>query len=496
MKSLLNKSVLLKGLQCQKHLYLHLHHPELESEALEFEKAIRDQGTEVGLAARSLYPGGKLIEMTNKPDGALEETQFAIERGDLVLFEAAFVYQDILIRADILKRETPTSPWELIEVKSSAHLRDEHIQDVALQYYVLKGAALAIQSASVLSLNSNFVFPEKGELFKKVDVTERCETLINEIPDFVDRIKNIIAREKIPPIEIGPHCRSPFQCGFEDYCRSEKKIPKPSVLDLPRLGPEKWHLYSQGIIELSDVRLLEPQFNLRGVQLKMIDAFQNRTRSIHREEIARILSEWQRPLIYLDFETINPAIPRFLGASPYQHIAFQFSVHIEKDSHSPTPALEHHEFLETSDADPRRALIESLIRCIPDSGSVVAYYKQFEAGRLEEMAQCFPEYAAKLDSIRARLVDPLPIFQQHVYDHGFMGSFSIKKVAPALIGESLSYDGMEVGDGMAAQRAYEELRSQQTTPERKTFLRKSLLDYCAQDTLAMVKLVEWLRNPQ
>jgi len=93
-------------------------------------------------------------------------------------------------------------------------------------------------------------------------------------------------------------------------------------------------------------------------------------------------------------------------------------------------------------------------------------------------------------------VDPLPIFQQHVYDHGFMGSFSIKKVAPALIGESLSYDGMEVGDGMAAQRAYEELRSQQTTPERKTFLRKSLLDYCAQDTLAMVKLVEWLRNPQ
>ena len=91
-------------------------------------------------------------------------------------------------------------------------------------------------------------------------------------------------------------------------------------------------------------------------------------------------------------------------------------------------------------------------------------------------------------------VDPLPIVRAHVYDRAFHGSFSIKSVAPALLGEQLSYEGMSVADGVQAQLGFMELISPKTAPARKAELKQAMLAYCTPDTLAMVNLVEWLRQ--
>lgn len=62
---------------------------------------------------------------------------------------------------------------------------------------------------------------------------------------------------------------------------------------------------------------------------------------------------------------------------------------------------------------------------------------------------------------------------------------------PALVPE-LSYDGMEVADGQAAGLAWESLIGGDCSEAERQQERKALLDYCGQDTLALVKLVQTL----
>ena len=88
-------------------------------------------------------------------------------------------------------------------------------------------------------------------------------------------------------------------------------------------------------------------------------------------------------------------------------------------------------------------------------------------------------------------MDPLPVFKDAVYDAAFKDSFSIKSVGPAILGKEFSYSGMSVGDGSAAQRAYEDLTNT-VSPDIKKQKRDALLEYCKKDTLVMVELVKWL----
>ena len=91
-------------------------------------------------------------------------------------------------------------------------------------------------------------------------------------------------------------------------------------------------------------------------------------------------------------------------------------------------------------------------------------------------------------------MDPLPIIRQCVYGPAFGGSFSIKVVAPALLGNSLSYNGMAVANGAAAQVAFEELIAKEKPESRRAELKRAMLEYCAKDTLAMVMLVAWMAS--
>lgn len=283
----------------------------------------------------------------------------------------------------------------------------------------------------------------------------------------------------------GAHCTSPNECGFKAHCWGEKKIPSLSVLDLPQIRDKKWNYYSQGIIGLDDPRLTE----LSPIQQRVVEVFKAGTRFVDVTAIKSAIATWKFPLVFLDFETINPAIPRYTGCGPYQHVPFQFSVHLWN---SPDANVEHREFLFDSSGDPRPTLIPQLIEACKGDGSIVAYYGKFESDRISELIRFSPNHTEELESINARIVDPLPIFREHVYDNAFGGSFSLKAVAPAILGAVHSYDGMAVADGSAAQRAFEELISDQTQPSRKSELRGAMLEYCRKDTQVMVDLVKWL----
>lgn len=487
----LSKSRVTKGLQCAKALYLSIHRPELAEPGDAGRQAIFDQGNRVGIEAQKRYPGGVLIDFPPKElSKALAETKKQIAAGTRVLFEATFVHSGVLVRVDILHRKDLDAPWQIEEVKSTARVKDQHLQDTAVQAWVLKGVGLQVDQVSIVHLNSECVYPHLDELFVAVDVTTQVIEIEKTVPALISDLQKTLRKPKPPRIDIGPQCDSPYECEFKGHCWAEKKIPDFSVFDVPGLTADrKWALYQEGKVELAQLSKLEE--GLGPKQKRMIEVTLSGQRQVDAEAIQKELSQWRYPLHFLDFETTAPAIPRFDGSHPFENVPFQFSCHIQMNAGGP---LLHSEYLHDSSSDPRRGLLKALLASIGPSGSVVAYYQSFERRCLLDLAKRFPEHADALTAIAERLVDPLPIFRASVYDREFRGSFSMKSVAPAILGQEMSYEGMAVGNGVEAQAAFDELISDSTPKNRKEELRGAMLEYCRKDTLAMVHLVEWLRG--
>ncbi len=487
----LSKSRVTKGLQCAKALYLSIHHPELADPVGEGRQAIFDQGNRVGIEAQKRYPDGVLIDFPPKElSKAIAETKKQIEAGARVLFEATFVHLGVLVRVDILHRKDLSAPWQIEEVKSTARVKDQHLQDAAVQAWVLRGAGLQVEQVSIVHLNSQCVFPNLSDLFVLADVTTQVMEIEKSVPALISDLQRDLKKSKPPRVDIGPHCDSPYECEFKSHCWAEKKIPDFSVFDVPGLTADrKWALYQEGKVEL--VQLSHVQEGLGPRQKRMIEVTLSGQRQVDADAIQKELSEWHYPLHFLDFETTAPAVPRFDGTHPFDNVPFQFSCHVQMNAEGP---LLHSEYLHDSSSDPRQGLLNALLASIGPSGSVVAYFQSFERRCLLDLAKHFPEHAEALTAIAERLVDPLPIFRASVYDREFRGSFSMKSVAPALLGQEMSYDGMVVGNGVEAQVAFDELISDSTSQERKKELRAAMLEYCRKDTLAMVHLVEWLRG--
>jgi hypothetical protein len=485
---LLSKTKLMRGYRCLKCIYLTVHHPELEAPITPDLQALFDQGNEVGAKAREYFPGGVLID--NKPwdfTGALHKTRELIANGASVIYEAAFEFAGCYARADIIQYSPDTKRWKIFEVKSSTKVKPEQLDDVGLQAWIMAKSGLPIEQINIVHLNNEFRYPDLTNLFTIVDVTEQIREQYLNIQPKVRDILTTIRQPDIPNIDIGSYCNDPTECGFVEHCWQQKNIPETSVFNLPSIRDKKWDLYYDGIINLDDPRLTD----LNPLQERVVQCYLSNTRYVDAAAIQEAMTEWQYPYVFLDFETINPAIPRYDGTRPFEQVPFQFSVHVQASPDSP---IVHHEFLHDNADDPRPTLIPELLKACGETGSIIAYFGRFESERIAGLADFSPAHRDALLALNARIVDPLPIIRDAVYDNKFNGSFSLKKVAPALLGEAHSYDDMDVANGSDAQRAFMELISPNISNTKKAQIKKAMLDYCRKDTEVMVELVKWLKE--
>ncbi len=476
----------MKGYRCLKNIYLNIHFPELEAKVTPEQQALFDQGNRVGEEARKYFPGGVLVD--NKAwdfFGSLKRTRELLAAKTRIIYEAAFEYQGCYARADIIKYSADTQRWKIFEVKSSTKVKEEHLDDVGLQAWIIAHSGLPIEEISIVHLNPACRFPDLQNLFTIEDVTSQMREKYPGILPKVNQLFSTLKTDQVPQVKIGPHCWVPSECGFREHCWNEAKVPEFSVLDMPKLNDKKWEYFNQGIIQIDDPRVTE----WNELQSRIVSVHKTGERFLDKEAIQHSLALWKFPLIFLDFETINPAIPRYEGAGPYMHVPFQFSVHQWENIDS-EPL--HFEFLHVESTDPRPTLIPALLKACEGDGSIVAYFGKFETDRMVEMGKVFPQYQKALESLCQRIVDPLPLIREHIYDKNFMGSFGLKAVVPALLGVEQSYEGMVVANGEQAQRAYEEIINPLTSLARKEELIKASLEYCKKDTQVMVDLVKWL----
>ncbi len=487
---LLSKSRFMAGLQCHKRLYLECYHRDLADLVKVQQQALFDMGTKVGILARELYPGGVLIkEDYFNHSAAVESTKTILADNKIpALYEAAFIYEDIRIRADILVR-AGNDCFDLIEIKSGTRTKKEHVRDVAVQLYVLNGCGLNIRSACLGHLNNKYVYQggdyDLGQLFFLDDITGKAQEIQPDIPLLLAEMRAPLWEMEPPDVDTGRQCVHPYTCAFYGHCHADE--PEHPISQLPGASQELIDILKDAGIE--DIHDIPDDFVVMTTLQKRVRDCVIHNRIYLDGHLAVALQHLDYPVHFLDFEAFNPSLPLYIGTRPYQIITFQWSDHIlEKDG-----TLRHEEFLYEGDDDPRPAFAKSLLNALGSEGSIVVY-SSFEATRIKELADIFPDLASELLSLKeGRIKDLLKLVRRYCYHPEFHGSFSIKSVLPALV-PSMSYDDLEINDGIMASIAYEEMIRPDTPSERRDFLRRSLLTYCGRDTEAEVKLFNRLHT--
>lgn len=480
--------------QCPKIAWLKKYKPE-EMILDDSVTARMEAGTEVGNLARSLF--GEYADMTgcyeDRPDLLLmiAKTKEEMDKKTAVICEAAFEWNGLYCAVDVLKREQ--DGWAIYEVKSSTHNDNPvYMADIAYQKYVLENCGVKITGTYLVCLNNEYVFDGELNIQELFEITEVSKAVMEEENNIAPNIalaEQLLESKEEPDIDLSESCNSPYPCVFWKYC--SKHLPNQSVFNLYRMAfKKKIAYYQEGLVSYPELMASSKIKNAKQLR-QMKFALEDRGTYIEKENIRAFLDTLSYPIYFLDFETIQPVIPRYVGTKPYAQIPFQYSLHyIECEDGE----LKHKEFLAEAGMDPRRALAEQLCMDIPMNVCVTAYNKAFECTRLKELAETFPDLSEHLLNIEANIKDLLVPFQSgYYYNRAMGGSFSIKSVLPAIFPNdpSLDYHNLEgVHNGTEAMTIFPKIKNM--ILEEQIVVRRNLLKYCELDTYAMVKVWEEL----
>lgn len=476
----LSKSRITLFEQCPKRLWLSVHNPGLSIVSAGTRIAFAD-GHRVGDLACALNPDGIMVSADNGLASAVEQTA-SLMRDDWTkpLFEATFAHEDVLVRVDLMLPEK--DGWHVAEVKNTTGVKDYHLGDLATQLWVMQGAGVRVASAAIRHLDRTFVLTREGDfegLFTDTMVHERVGSIVEGRAAIVSAAKTMLLGAE-PEIEMGVHCNIPFACSFQEHC-SRESPPQPQWPAALLPDAKGKQLARQWLDQGIDDLLKIPAAAMPNAKLSRIYAATSTGVPWHDPEAIKAeVDQWTYPRTFLDFESIQFAIPRWIGTRPFSQIPFQFSAHIEESDGT----VRHREFLSLDGKDPRRACAEALAT-LPADGAVVAWSAGFERGCLLGLAAQFSDLEPALQSLAQRLVDPLPLVRRHYYHRDMRGSWSLKSVLPTVDPDGYS-KLVEVKSGTDAQAGYMEAVDPATSPERLEALRDAMLDYCRRDTEAMM----------
>jgi len=481
-KPMLSKSRFIAGLQCPLRLWYQCYNSELATKPPPSQQALFDTGHEVGRLATSLYSNGVQIEESYLHHKEAEKSTFKAMNHQSVsaIYEAAFTYNRIRIRVDILERHD-LKTWSLVEVKSSTSVKDVYKPDLGIQYYVLKGLGIEIFAAGILHINNAYVYDgnqlDLNQYFYFSDLTEETVSRQEEFIFQVKELKKVLSWESPPNISPSRHCMNPYKCEFWEHCTSD--MPEFWVMDLTGINQKKFDQLAESGIE--DISEIPPGFPLSALQeriRKCITSGQEYIAPEFEDELVGV----EYPVHFLDFETFASAIPRYPNTRPYQTIPFQWSNHIlfEDDR------VEHMEYLCVKNKDPREEFANTLLDTLGQAGTIFIY-TAYEKRIINQLADQFSGLRNQLLDLLNRFKDLHALIRKHYYNPEFYGSFSLKVVLPVLV-PSMNYGDLAVQEGSIASLEYLRMLDPATPPDEKAKIKQDLLIYCGYDTLAMVKI--------
>lgn len=377
------------------------------------------------------FPGGVRVVDDHSPLHQIEATKRFLDKGETVIYGAAFAAKGVLVIADVLLQRK--GKWVAYLVRPSTRIKENHLMDAALHEWVLQQSGVDLGEVVVLLLNMQYV--RQGELsardlFVEQAVGRKLVRYRHTVHGRLQMVKRIAAKRS-------------QKVGGNGPAYSRQQDSAALVVDA-------------GAIE------------------------------VEQEQLRGFLATLQYPLYFMDFEAYQSAVPEYDGHWPFRQIPFQYSVH--RRDH-PEGSLVHEAFIAPVDREPTAAFTEALLHVTGKAGTVLVYNIDSEQLMLHQLAEQYPQWNDRLQALRARLVDLMtPLTQKCIRIPAIGNKLSLKYVLPALVPD-MSYDSLAIANGDIVNQAYNALRTS-TDPAFIEETHAALLAYCEVDTLAMVKILD------
>lgn len=215
----LTKSKFILGLQCEKALYLDTYSPHLAYYPPETLARFR-RGRDFEAKVKALFPNG--IDISQRLGRNIQQyptltAQLLSSQTEINLYEAAFVYNEVLVLADVVHKDIDGT-ISVYEIKNSTSVKEVFQRDVSLQHYVISNALATTLQHTCGHLTSFQILYNDGndnplheELLPHARQTEPL------IASQVERLQQVLQGLE-PNIEPGPQCSAPYECPFLRYC--------------------------------------------------------------------------------------------------------------------------------------------------------------------------------------------------------------------------------------------------------------------------------------
>lgn len=459
---ILSKSTYIKGLQCEKALYMQKKHPYLRDKLSIEQRAKFQRGTDVGIMAHEYFPGG--IDMSPASPSQfpkkIQETWDNLSNTEInVMYEAVFQYNDTLIMLDMLVRDG--DKWLAVEVKSSMALSDTYYNDAALQYYVLHGCKVPLSDFKLMYINGDY--ERKGsidvkQLFKLESVIDFVKEREDYVAKNVARLKNVVALPHAPIINIGTQCHNPYTCDFLGHCW--KLIPKDSFLYTNAIDDEQlFSLYFSGTN--SNQKLLA-QLEPDSLETHQIEALQNGTYYIDFKTLFSLSPNPKpRSIAFLNLLLYRPAVPEIDGTKPYQEMILAFALQGENENGGSflwNCFEDHSKWRESIDI-----LIDKL-----------SHYEQIVCFTPQNLSTVLLRHEIiQNKDIGYRIFNLFDVLQQsHFYHPSIKAGFTLQHVAEALFAEEKLFEHSRIimealsNDLISYQQAKEDLIAENVIVEK------------------------------
>jgi CRISPR/Cas system-associated exonuclease Cas4 (RecB family) len=430
--------------------------------------------------AHETYGEGASAYAKNIKECAENSKNLIAQKAPLI-FKAAFISPDnFSTRTDILQKEP--FGWHLTEVKTANKKKAKYIEDLAYSAMVIKKCGVQLSDVSLVHLNENY---RKGEdyslLFESHNVTEAVMEKVSEFERMAAYVAETVETDEEPFATLKMKCKN---CEMFKNCTG--KAIENHIFDLPRLGIHTFcGLRDLGIEKIEDI---PDDFELSPLQKNVKNCIINNTRFVS-ENLKTELEKIVYPAYYLDFESITTALPLYDGVRPHGQIVTQFSLHKRT---SPNAELEHFEFIADETKNCAREIATRLIEIFGAQGSIMAYSNS-EQVLIKRFSKEFPDLEEPLTAIANRVCDLEIILRNNFYDINFHGRTSIKKILPVIAPE-MTYEGLEIGEGAGAAAEFAFIAMGLYDKQKAEETKKHLLKYCALDTLALVKIHDFLTS--
>ena len=499
----LTKSKIQSGLQCHKKLWFDVHEP-----LKKIPKAVFEIGNRFGEQVIKNYSKNneKFLNLTNVWINQVNKTKDAINSKNInIIFEGAFEYLNTQVRVDVLIRKK--NGWELLEAKSSTKLKPEHIPDVSIQSFIvrkcLKELGHNLSSIKLIHVNANFILEKEGDyeglINDENDITE--EVSEDEVVNYIQELIPLSAKSKpIPSIEMGTHCTKPYQCDYQDRCKSlltKSNITPYTILPYSSSDKKiKNYMEENGFYDLQKVpsHLLGNRKGYVKNYHKIIQEAHKNDKIYFNPDLKNIINEFNFPFYFMDFETAVQVVPIIKGTTPYYQLPFQWSVH--KWESEDKEINKGESFLRFSDQNIERQFIETLLKAVGDKGTIFAHHaKGVEIKILNKLKikDSCKDLAKKIENLIDRVEDSLEITKENFYSPLMNGDYSIKSIIKAVPDSDVNYEKEDgLSSGSEAGLAWFTCTNSKTTQADIEKQQKLLIDYCAKDTLAVYYFIKYL----